>query len=96
MCVARSLPCCDLLQVAEATVLHNEAQLQESVEARCTAEEQVCQGLLQHARCMFATEPCPAFLHGCVDDVFLYVRRYMRCGWSWRRSACWWGSWRQS
>ena len=29
------------LQVAEATVLHNEAQLQESLEARCTAEEQV-------------------------------------------------------
>ncbi|PRW61371.1 leucine-rich repeat containing [Chlorella sorokiniana] len=30
-----------LLKVAEATVLHNEAQLQESLEARCTAEEQV-------------------------------------------------------
>lgn len=34
-------PCCPLPQVAEATVLHNEAQLQESLEARCTAEEQV-------------------------------------------------------
>lgn len=30
------------LQIAEATVLHNEVQLQETLEGRLRAEEQVC------------------------------------------------------
>ena len=96
--------CPVLLQVAEATVLHNEAQLQEGLEARCTAEEQVLtclpfvSGLRGSGAVLWRWDVWAALTcsGSPASPSSFGMSICMRCGWSWRGSRSWWGSLRHS